>query len=85
MGGRAWARGRRLEGRCELGQTPAQLQHRLLVQPIIRVGRVGGLFGGRRDTGMAGAARGRGGLGADDGCRAVDLAEVRQRDLCPPC
>jgi hypothetical protein len=79
--GGARAGGRGLEGRGQVRELGAQLQRGgLVVEAIIRVGRVR-LVGGRRHAWVAGrAGRGRG-LGADDRRRAVDLAEVRERDL----
>ena len=79
--GGARARGRRLEGRGELGQSRAQLQRRgLVVEALVGVGGQG-VFGWRRHARVAGAARRGRGLGADDGRRTVDLAEVSERDL----
>jgi hypothetical protein len=79
--GGARAGGRGLEGRGEVRDLGAQLQRGgLVIEAVVGVGRVR-LVGGRRHAWVArGAGRGRG-LGADDRCRAVDLAEVCERDL----
>jgi hypothetical protein len=79
--GGAWAGGWRLEWRSQVRYLGAQLQRGgLVIEAVVRVGRVR-LFGGRRHAWVAGSAgRGRG-LGADDRRRTVDLAEVCERDL----
>jgi hypothetical protein len=75
------ARGRRLEGRGQVGDLGGQFEGwRLVIEAVVRVGRVGLFRRGCYAWVARGAGRGRG-LGADDGRRPVDLAEVRERDL----
>ena len=57
-----------------------QLECGLFVKAIVGEGRVW-VFGQRGCTGTAGGTVGDGGLCADDGGRAVDFAEMGERDL----
>lgn len=60
--------------------TAIQLEGSLVVESIIGEGGVW-VLGGRGWTGAARSTSGNGGLGADDGGRAVGLAEMGERDL----
>lgn len=72
MRGRAGARGGSIEGGRE---ATGDAQGGVEVYGVVREGG-GGVFGRRGDAWVARGARGGGGLSADDGGRAVDLAEV---------